>query len=116
MVFWLTRAGIYGRIGYELCIPSGREQSEEVCTAGVAARNNSREVRDQEQVQHIARGFPRLYRRRDESNNLKRQWRAEQKAVSPTGKRMIHGLMQKDVVSHNMTLKCLALLMLLQVD
>ena len=29
----------------------------------------------------------------DESNNLKRQWRAEQKAVSPTDMRAIHDLM-----------------------
>ena len=41
-----------------------------------------------------------LCRRRDELNNFKRQWRAEQKAVSPTDKRAIHDLIQKDVASH----------------
>ena len=48
--------------------------------------------------------------------NFKRQWRAEQKAVSPTDKRAIHDLIEKRRGVPHMTLKGLVLSILPQVD
>ena len=66
----------------------------------IPKRREKRNVRNKkcclckERAQQITRGSPAFTGGGMNRTSLKRQWRAEQKAVSPTDKKAIHGLIK----------------------